>query len=132
MDWGKFLFSFSGRISRKAFWLYVVASIVFGLILNAVAMPPQPVVDPSATPEQAMAAVSGYYGAIPIWYWLLQIPLFWIGLAVMAKRWHDQDRSGWWTLLLLVPLLGVLIVLVMQGFIGGTPGPNRFGEGSMA
>lgn len=131
MNWGKFLFSFQGRISRKAFWLYIVASIVLGVLLNF-ALPAQPVIDPSATPEQAMAAVSGYYGAIPFWYWLVNLVLFVIGLAVLAKRWHDQDRSGWWSLLLLIPLLGGLIVLIMCGFIAGTPGPNRFGEGPMA
>lgn len=132
MNWGKFLFSFQGRISRKAFWLYVLASIVLGVVLNFLAMPPQPVLDPSATPEQAMAAMSGYYGAIPFWYWLLQLVLFVIGLSILAKRWHDQDRSGWWSLLLLIPILGGLIVLIMCGFIAGTPGPNRFGEGPMA
>ncbi len=132
MNWTTFLFSFNGRITRKAFWLYVLAAVVLGLILQAVAMPPQPVIDPSATPEQAMAAVTGYYAAIPIWYWLLQIPLFWIGLAIMAKRWHDQDRSGWWTLLLLIPIIGALAVIVMVGFIGSTPGPNRFGNEPMA
>ena len=131
MNWGKFLFSFQGRISRKAFWLYIVASIVLGVLLNF-ALPAQPVIDPAATPEQAMAAVSGYYGAIPFWYWLVNLVLFVIGLAVLAKRWHDQDRSGWWSLLLLIPLLGGLIVLIMCGFIAGTPGPNRFGEGPMA
>ena len=131
MNWGKFLFSFQGRISRKAFWLYILASIVLGVLLNF-ALPAQPVLDPSATPEQAMAAVSGYYGAIPFWYWLVNLVLFVIGLAILAKRWHDQDRSGWWSLLLLVPILGGLIVLIMCGFIAGTPGPNRFGEGPMA
>lgn len=94
MNWGKFLFSFQGRISRKAFWLYVLASIVLGVVLNILAMPPQPVLDPSTTPEQAMAAMSGYYGAIPFWYWLVQLVLFVIGIAILAKRWHDQDRSG--------------------------------------
>ncbi|HET9048647.1 MAG TPA: DUF805 domain-containing protein [Chiayiivirga sp.] len=132
MDWGKFFFSFQGRISRKAFWLYLLASIILGFILNFLAMPAQPVIDASTSPEQAMAAVSGYYGAIPIWYWLLQVVLLWVGLAVMAKRWHDQDRSGWWTLLLLIPLLGFIVVLIMLGFIAGTPGPNRFGDGPMA
>lgn len=131
MNWGKFLFSFQGRISRKAFWLYILASIVLGVLLNF-ALPAQPVLDPSATPEQAMAAMSGYYGAIPFWYWLVNLVLFVIGLAVLAKRWHDQDRSGWWSLLLLIPFLGGLIVLIMAGFIAGTPGPNRFGEGPMA
>ena len=132
MNWGKFLFSFQGRISRKAFWLYVLASIVLGVVLNILAMPPQPVLDPSTTPEQAMAAMSGYYGAIPFWYWLVQLVLLVIGIAILAKRWHDQDRSGWWSLLLLIPFLGGLIVLIMCGFIAGTPGPNRFGEGPMA
>ena len=132
MNWGKFLFSFQGRISRKAFWLYVLASIVLGVVLNILAMPPQPVLDPSTTPELAMAAMSGYYGAIPFWYWLVQLVLFVIGIAILAKRWHDQDRSGWWSLLLLIPILGGLIVLIMCGFIAGTPGPNRFGEGPMA
>lgn len=130
MNWGKFLFSFQGRISRKAFWLYILASIVLGVLLNF-ALPAQPVIDPSATPEQAMAAMSGYYGAIPFWYWLVNLVLFVIGLAILAKRWHDQDRSGWWSLLLLIPFLGGLIVLIMAGFIAGTPGPNRFGEGPM-
>lgn len=47
-------------------------------------------------------------------------------------RWHDQDRSGWWTLLLLIPIIGALAVIVMIGFIGSTPGPNRFGNEPMA
>ena len=105
---------------------------MLGVVLNILAMPPQPVLDPSTTPEQAMAAMSGYYGAIPFWYWLVQLVLFVIGIAILAKRWHDQDRSGWWSLLLLIPILGGLIVLIMCGFIAGTPGPNRFGEGPMA
>ncbi len=130
MNWGKFLFSFQGRISRKAYWLYLLASIVLGVLLNF-ALPGQPVIDPSATPDQAMAAMSGYYGAIPFWYWLVQLVLLFIGLAVLAKRWHDQDRSGWWSLLLLIPFIGWLVVLIMCGFIPGTPGPNRFGEGPM-
>ena len=122
MDWKNFLFGFGGRISRKAYWLYFVASLVLGILLNIAAMGTSGFsMDPSAPPP-----------SIPIWFWLVQIPLLWIGLAVMAKRWHDQDKSGWWTLLILIPFLGVLIVIIMLGFIGGTPGPNRFGETQMA
>lgn len=120
MDWGKFLFSFEGRISRKAYWIYFLVSLALGFLIQGLAIGTTGLVaDPEAMP------------AIPMWYWLIQIPLLWIGLAVMAKRWHDQDRSGWFTLLLFIPLLGFLIVLVMLGFIGSTPGPNRFGDGPM-
>jgi uncharacterized membrane protein YhaH (DUF805 family) len=122
MDWGKFLFSFQGRISRKAFWLFFAVAFAVGIALNFLAMGSMMggEFDPNNPPS------------IPVWFWLVQIPLFWITIAVYAKRWHDQDKSGWFSLLLLIPLLGVLIVLVMLGFIGGSPGPNRFGEGPMA
>ena len=47
-------------------------------------------------------------------------------LAVMVRRLHDTDRSGWWLLLGLLPLLGGLVLLIFF-IIGGTRGPNRFG-----
>jgi uncharacterized membrane protein YhaH (DUF805 family) len=122
MDWKKFLFSFEGRISRKAYWIYFVVSLLLGIGLQVAAIGTGGFsMEPNAAPP-----------SIPIWFWLVQIPLLWIGLAVMAKRWHDQDRSGWWTLLILIPFLGFLIVIIMLGFIGGTPGPNRFGDSQMA
>ena len=122
MDWKKFLFSFDGRITRKAYWMYFVVALILGIVLQVAAIGTGGVsMDPRAPPP-----------SIPRWFWLVQIPLFWIGLAIMAKRWHDQDKSGWFSLLLLIPLLGVLIVIIMLGFIGGTPGPNRFGEAPMA
>ena len=129
MNWGKFLFSFQGRISRKAYWLYVLASIILGVLLNF-ALPTLTITE-TMTTDQISAATTAYYSAIPFWYWLVQLVLLFIGLAVLAKRWHDQDRSGWWSLLLLIPFVGWLIVIIMVGFIAGTPGPNRFGERPM-
>ena len=48
------------------------------------------------------------------------------GCAVGARRLHDTDRSGWWQLLFLVPVLG-WIVLIVFWCQRGTEGPNRFG-----
>ncbi len=48
-------------------------------------------------------------------------------LAVSVRRLHDIDRSGWWYLFGLVPLLGT-IVLVGWFCSDGTRGPNRFGD----
>jgi uncharacterized membrane protein YhaH (DUF805 family) len=76
------------------------------------------------------AAMEGM--SFPIWVWIILIPLIWMSLAVSAKRWHDVDKSAWWILIGLVPFIGGLIALIFNGFIAGTPGPNRFGEGPMA
>ncbi|MEO1642504.1 MAG: DUF805 domain-containing protein [Pseudomonadota bacterium] len=47
-------------------------------------------------------------------------------LAIAFRRMHDQDKSAWWLLIGLVPLVGGLILLYF--FVQpGTVGPNQFG-----
>lgn len=125
MNWGNLLFSFNGRIGRKGFWIILLVLMVIGIILNVVAI--APVV---AAMQEAM--VSGQEPAampsMPVWIWIIFLPMIWISLAIQAKRWHDQDKSAWWILINLIPGIGGLITLIMCGFIAGTPGPNRFGD----
>lgn len=45
---------------------------------------------------------------------------------VYIKRWHDRDKSGWWMLIVLIPLVGLIWFLVELGLLPGTPGSNRF------
>jgi Predicted membrane protein len=52
----------------------------------------------------------------------------WPCWVVAIKRWHDIDKSGWWSLLILIPFVGWVMAVVANGFISGTKGPNRFGE----
>lgn len=125
MNWGKLLFSFDGRVGRKGFWIVFALMFVVGIILNVVAIAPMILAAQTAmTSGQAGAEVPG----MPIWIWIVFIPLIWISLAVQAKRWHDQDKSAWWILINLIPGIGGLIALIMCGFIAGTPGSNRFGD----
>ena len=48
------------------------------------------------------------------------------GLAVCARRLHDTDRSGWWMLIALIPVVGIIVLLVFM-CMDSTPGENRFG-----
>jgi uncharacterized membrane protein YhaH (DUF805 family) len=34
---------------------------------------------------------------------VLGLMMLWIGFAGLIKRWHDQDQSCWWIVLLFVP-----------------------------
>jgi uncharacterized membrane protein YhaH (DUF805 family) len=101
------LFSFEGRIPRKAYWLQgIVPIFVAGLVLGMVGFG---------------------IGFGEWWGYVVQFLLLWPGLAVSIKRWHDRDKSGWWVLIGLIPIIGGIWVLVENGFLRGTEGPNRFG-----
>lgn len=66
--------------------------------------------------ETGYGLLSGIYSLAII------IPSF----AVGARRLHDTDRSGWWQLLLLIPIIGAIVLLVFF-CLDSTPGANRFG-----
>ena len=47
-------------------------------------------------------------------------------IAVGIRRLHDTGRSGWWLLIILVPLAGIIVLVVFLA-TEGEPGPNRYG-----
>jgi Predicted membrane protein len=49
--------------------------------------------------------------------------------AVQFRRLHDTDRSAWWLLLLIIPIIGWLVIIIFN-CQSGTPGENRFWRGS--
>ena len=69
----------------------------------------------------AYSAFSNGPTGLIVWL-LLLIP----NLAVAVRRLHDTDRSGWWLLLIFLPILGWLALFVFY-CLDGTRGPNRFG-----
>jgi uncharacterized membrane protein YhaH (DUF805 family) len=46
-------------------------------------------------------------------------------VAGCTKRCHDRDRSGWFLLRSLIPLVNVWVGVEL-GFLAGPPGPNRY------
>ena len=50
-----------------------------------------------------------------------------MSLAIQVKRWHDRNKSGWWVLIGLIPLIGGIWALIETGFLAGDDGENRFG-----
>ena len=60
-----------------------------------------------------------------ILYTLTALGLLVPAIAVGVRRLHDTDRSGWWLLGSLVPLLNIVVLVFLC--LDGTRGPNRFG-----
>ena len=57
---------------------------------------------------------------------LASLALLLPNLAVSVRRLHDTDRSGWWLLLAIIPIIGSLVLLFFM-IQRGTDGANRFG-----
>lgn len=94
---GQILFSYEGRIPRRIFWGYSIAVNVVDFLIDAIYK--------NVVPQGSWAYAVGFVA--------LQLPFYWIGMAINRKRWHDCNRSAWWNLIFLVlavPVLGVALL----------------------
>ena len=129
MDWKNLYLSFQGRTNRQPFWLGILALIILQWIImfivaTVMGTSLMPTMDPNMTPEQASSMMMS--AMIPIW--IVTLLFLYPVLAIYAKRWHDRDKSAWWSLIMFVPIVGAIWFLVECGFLRGTDGPNRFGD----
>jgi uncharacterized membrane protein YhaH (DUF805 family) len=111
MDWNYLFTSFDGRISRQPFWIGTLTLWVASIALSILA---GIIVGPTSMAMTFIQVVIGLAFLVP-------------SLAVTVKRYHDRDKSGWWILILFIPLVGFIWFLIELGCLPGTPGPNRFG-----
>ena len=82
--------NFSGRARRKEYWFFIVVQI--GLIIIA------SIID------------SVIFNGPSIFYALTVLGLFIPSLSVAIRRMHDTGRSGWLTLISLIPLVGLIVI----------------------
>jgi len=105
------LFSSQGRIGRLRFLTYMSAvGLVFGLVQMVLAF---------VATLLAVATETTWVAFIPF---LVLIPYFVFLVLLQIQRSHDMDWTGWSSLLIYVPIVGLIWF-----FKGGTKGVNRFG-----
>lgn len=98
---------FDGRSRRAEFWWYFLANLIISVVLNIV---------------DFGIGLSGFGVLSTIYGLAVLIP----GLAVGIRRLHDTDKSGWWLLLALIPIVGIIVLIVFWA-TEGTRGDNRYG-----
>ena len=103
---------FSGRAPRAEYWwfyLLFVVGYVIAMILDSLL---------------GLDKTVGPYGIVTM---LLALALVLPSIAAGIRRLHDTDRSGWWLLIGLIPLIGAIVLLVF--FVSqGSVGPNQYGD----
>jgi uncharacterized membrane protein YhaH (DUF805 family) len=114
-------FAFSGRSRRKEYWMYALFYILVFAVLNVIFGTNDIVSTPTG-----FGYASRLVGGGGIIGGLFALASFIPSLAVSVRRLHDQERSGWMLLLVLIPLLGGFALLVLM-CLEGTRGTNRYG-----
>lgn len=106
-------FMFSGRANRAEYWYFQLFALLVNLLLALV-------IGLSATAISTIAAI------VPLIMLIFQLALFIPLLSVSVRRLHDTDKTGWWLLIGLVPIVGFIVLIVF--FIQrGTLVANRYG-----
>jgi uncharacterized membrane protein YhaH (DUF805 family) len=113
---------FNGRSRRKEYWMFTLGLILAFLLLFALFAAFAATAGSSGSDDfESMVGGTGVIVFV-VAYLAILIP----SIAVQVRRMHDQDKSGWFVLLSLIPYIGGIIIFVFM-CMEGTKGPNRFG-----
>lgn len=103
--------TFSGRSRRSEYWYFILFYLIIAIVLG--------IIDRAAgtmTNNGTVGVLGGLFGLAML------IP----SLAVGARRLHDTGRTGWWQLIGLIPLIGVIVLIVFYAQ-DSHPGANQYG-----
>ena len=103
---------FSGRAQRAEFWYFILFNMIISIILG--------VVDGmigTFDPQTGYGLLSGIYS----------LAVFIPTVAVTTRRLHDIGKSGWWQLIALIPLIGIIILIIWL-VKDSEEGANQYGR----
>ena len=98
--------NFEGRARRSEYWYFALANFLIGLVLQVV--------------DHFIGFKIGILGGV------YSLAVFIPSLAVAVRRLHDLGKSGWFMLLVLIPIIGWIWLFVLM-VTEGNYGPNQYG-----
>jgi uncharacterized membrane protein YhaH (DUF805 family) len=112
---------FTGRSDRKEFWYFVlfyfVAAAILSVIDGMVFGAGRAVIGNDGLDFSSSGPLAGIFAIGSF------IPM----LAAAIRRLHDTGKTGWWVLLGMIPLIGIIILIVFYAQ-KGQPEANAHGE----
>lgn len=107
---------FSGRSRRREYWYFVL----FYLLISI-----------GFTVLDAVIGTLNYFGRFGLFTGIFTLALLLPSIAVTVRKLHDIDRTGWWYLISLVPIIGLVVILIFT-VTDSTEGSNRYGPNPKA
>ncbi len=100
---------FTGRASKTEYWMFILFYTVIYIVLIAI----------------------DYATGMGVLSLIFSLALLLPSISVATRRLHDIDRSGWWQLIVLIPLIGIIVILVFMAQ-DSDPEANQYGEKPIA
>jgi len=100
--------NFNGRAGRGEYWWFVAACIIISVVVSLITTPI----------SQNVSFIASLIVSL-----IFLIP----SLAVSARRLHDINKSGWWILIALIPIIGTIWFLILT-IKEGDKTENKFGS----
>ena len=123
---------FSGRSRRMEYWMFALLNVIVMLVIAMLMFAggfSMSAMESGAPPEAPGILFWLGAGLLGIYVLGIIVP----SIAVIIRRLHDRDMSGWWYLgfivLSMIPIVGAIagIAMLVIFCLPGTPGANRFG-----
>ena len=117
--------SIRGRFGRLSFiawsaflqFIFLCSSIALGLSIDIVN------IATFSVDSNWLVSIQGLSSLVAL---LIMLVYLYLGIVITVRRLHDLDRSGWWILLFLLPVINLFIWLYVL-FFPGTRGSNQYG-----
>lgn len=91
---------FDGRAKRPEYWWFALFLFLLGAVTSVI--------------HEALNVIASLATLLP-------------SLAVGARRLHDTNRSGWWQLLWIIPLIGWIVIIIFLAQEGESS-DNQYGD----
>jgi uncharacterized membrane protein YhaH (DUF805 family) len=99
---------FDGRSRRSEYWYFFLFNLIVAIVLGFA--------------DSVLRRIVGFGMLGMIYSLAIVVP----GIAVSIRRLHDTDRSGWWLLLAIVPIVGLVLIWFMAQ--DSDASTNRYGR----
>jgi uncharacterized membrane protein YhaH (DUF805 family) len=101
---------FQGRSRRREYWMFVAGVVIVSIVLGVIDAVIGSILGLGFRP---LSTIFGLAVIVP-------------AVAAVVRRFHDQDKPGWFAALMLIPFVGGLAVLYFM-CLEGTQGANQYG-----
>ena len=101
---------FKGRARRKEYWMFYLFYVIFGLAVTVLDI------------LLFGTAIYSWGLLYLVYFFALLIPY----IAVSVRRLHDIGKSGWWLLIMFIPIAGIIWLIVLLA-TDGEKGENKWG-----
>ncbi|PKG58465.1 DUF805 domain-containing protein [Shewanella sp. Choline-02u-19] len=95
---------FSGRARRTEFWMFILFYMIFSFLLGI---------------------IDSLLG-LGVLTFIFSLGLLIPSLSIGARRLHDTGRSGWWQLIGIIPLIGLIVLIVF--YVQDSHDENSYGD----